>query len=139
MPSFVGPIRKTKSREGGNDNIKRVRGIKSVRTRISEKRNNLKHLSKGSWPAMREDKRHRSRPFALLMHEVNLPLICLESVMAESRDPVYLSFPVEAVGPVTAEIGKEAAIKSVCPVRVWYLIRPSRSLQTIPQILHSRG
>jgi hypothetical protein len=88
---------------------------------------------------MRDDKRHRSRPFALLVDEVNLPLICLESVMAESRDAIYLSFPVEAIGPVAAEIGKEPEIESVCPIRVWYLIRPSRSLQTIPQILYSRG
>jgi hypothetical protein len=52
--------------------------------------------------------------------------------MVESRDPIYLSFPVEAIGPVTAEIGKELEIKSVCPIRVWYLIWPSRSMQTIP-------
>jgi hypothetical protein len=63
---------------------------------------------------------------------MNLPLIRLQSVMVESRDPSYLCFPVEAIAPVTAEIGKELEIKSVCPIRVWDLIWPSRSLQTIP-------
>ena len=81
---------------------------------------------------MRKDKGNRSRSLAFLIQEVNLPLICLESVMVESGDPIYLNFPVEVIGPVTAEIGKELEIKSVCPIRVWYLIWPSRSMQTIP-------
>lgn len=88
---------------------------------------------------MREDKRHGSRSFTLCMNEMNLALIGLEPGMVESRDPIYLCFPVEAIAPITAEIGKEPEIKSVCPIRVRDLIGPARPLQTIPQILHSRG
>jgi hypothetical protein len=73
------------------------------------------------------------------MNEVNLALICLESEMVESGDPINLRLPVEMIAPVTAEIRKEVEIKSVCPIRVWDLIGPARSLQTIAQILHRRG
>src|SRR5450755_3999185 len=95
-----GPIGKTKSRERGNDDIKRVRGIEAVCRRIREKRNYFEHLSKRSWPAMRKDKRHGSRSFTLLVYEVDLTLVSLESVMAESRDPIYLFVPVKTIAPV---------------------------------------
>jgi hypothetical protein len=52
------------------------------------------------------------------MNKVNSALSRLVPVMVESRDSIDLCLPIEAIAPITAEIGKELEIESVCPIGV---------------------
>src|ERR1700730_5797094 len=111
-------------------------GVSPVARRVSQKRDDPEPLEKGTGPSVSQDQRDGCRSPTALMDEVNTRAIDGAAIVVEGGEFIQLSFPVEPIFPVVAELPHEVEIDAVIPTRAGYFIGPAGLSQAEAEIFN---
>src|ERR1700690_3431456 len=113
-----------------------MRGVSTVARRVSKQRDDLEHLEKGTGPSVSHDQRDGRRPPAALMDEMNAQTIDGAAIVVEDGQLVELSFPIELVSPIVAELSHKVEINAEFPARAGYFVGPAGPSQADAEIFN---
>src|SRR5499427_4600793 len=128
-------VRKTEARQGGYDQIKCVRGITTVTSRVGQEGKNLGHLEKAAGPAMGHDQGHGAGADAPFVDEMNVQAIHQGRVMVPAVELYLLSAPIEVRTPVVDQGFEVLQITAIVPPRARKRIGKTGMAQTLVQIV----
>lgn len=84
---------------------------------------------------MRQDERDGRGSAAALVDKMNANAIDGSAIVVEGGKLFKLSFPVELILPVVADLAHESEIDTVLPARAGYFVRPPSMSKPVPKVV----
>ena len=125
-------------RQRWHEDVEGVRGIAAVGAGIGQRFDDLVEFVESAGPAVGEHERQGIGSLPGCVDVVQAEAVDLAHEMVVTVECGLLTAPVEAVGPVSAQLLKVGPVRSVGPVATFDLGGPARALETLTQVCQRR-